>query len=537
MASIKIKEAELATDVTGTFRVPVSDGSDTPKTVTIEQIGEVVSPKNISELTNDMGYLTSVNLEDGSTVLGVEEAPKDDKQYVRCNGEWQEMMEVVFVTLTASNGYSMVGQTFTVTISNSAGVTTTTTYTYNDVPVVINIPRASVYTIEAAARDGYFTPATFKSSALKPSRDVDMFYVALSQNTTTFDDTVASTTLNQGEDIDTSWIKGKRCLVKKTDTGVAICYLDDNNSELFHDGVTQAVLDGSMGQWMTDIPEYWFSMDESVENVHALTLANSEQTNWKHSRRVLLGVTKAYNVDGVLWSKCDGTIYPTVSLNPKVFHQYAVACGDGFDIIDYESHQKIAHLFYAKYANLNPQGMSQFGSGQNTTQRIMGTTASLGNNDGKTSTQISFLGIEDFYGCVNEWMSGIHGNGSLYYIYDGYEPDTVPTVDYRTIDIGGSQRGGWISKLTWGENADVIPTEVSGSSSTYYSDYGSLAYSGWRAVHRSSSVAHAYGGVACFDALNTSSHSSAYVGSRLQYRGEITVIEDPAEFINLPVGF
>lgn len=44
---------------------------------------------------------------------------------------------------------------------------------------------------------------------------------------------------------DTSWIKGRRCLVKKADTGVAICYLDGNNSELFHDGVTAASLDGA----------------------------------------------------------------------------------------------------------------------------------------------------------------------------------------------------------------------------------------------------------------------------------------------------
>lgn len=46
---------------------------------------------------------------------------------------------------------------------------------------------------------------------------------------------------------DISWIKGRRCLVKKTADGVAICYLDENNSELFHDGTTAAKLDGSMG--------------------------------------------------------------------------------------------------------------------------------------------------------------------------------------------------------------------------------------------------------------------------------------------------
>jgi hypothetical protein len=46
--------------------------------------------------------------------------------------------------------------------------------------------------------------------------------------------------------------------------------------------------------------------------------------------------------------------------------------------------------------------MEQFGSGENSYTRTIGTTSSLGNNDGKTSTQISFLGIEDFYGGKNE---------------------------------------------------------------------------------------------------------------------------------------
>ena len=42
--------------------------------------------------------------------------------------------------------------------------------------------------------------------------------------------------------------------------------------------------------------------------------------------------------------------------------------------------------------------MDKFGYGEASNTRTIGTTSSLGNNDGKTSTQISFLGIEDFYG-------------------------------------------------------------------------------------------------------------------------------------------
>lgn len=349
--------------------------------------------------------------------------------------------------------------------------------------------------------------------------------------TVTFDDNDPSVEL--ATDGDTSWIKGRRCLVKTIDTGIAICYLDDNNSNLFYDGVTEAKLDGTMGQFMTDIPEYWFSMDESVEGVHTLSLTNQEVDGWKKSRRVLLGVTEAVNVDGVLWSRVTGSEQSTGSLTSTVFHNYAVANGEGFDIIDYESHCKIAHLFYAKYANRDPQTMTQFGYGEDSYTRTIGTTSTLGNSDGKTSTQISFLGVEDFYGGKYEWMSGIHGNGSTYYIYDGYEPDKVPTAEYRTVDIGGSSRSGYITKVYHGEHADMIPTEVTGSSTTHYCDYGFVAYAGWRPVLRSCHSAHPAGGVACFYANYGSGDSYASVGSRLQYRGEIQVIDNIEDFINL----
>jgi hypothetical protein len=348
---------------------------------------------------------------------------------------------------------------------------------------------------------------------------------------------------------DSSWIKGRRCLVKKTDTGVAICYLDENNSELFHDGLTPASLDGSMGQWMTDIPSYRYSHKggeydvSNIQNlVHEITLTHNDSddniTEWGNAglfRRCLVGVTKAINIDGKLWSKKG--VRSTGNLTPVVFHDYAIALGDGFDIIDYETHCKIAHLFYAKYANRNSQKMSQFGYGSTSYPRVSGTTSSLGNNDGKTSTQISFLGIEDFYGNMSEWVGGIHSNNSVYYIYDGFEINTVPTSGYRTIDIGGSSRYGYINKVYWGEHGDMIPIEIGASPTTNYCDYSWIARKNWNIACRSSSGGGDNGGVAFFDSSYSNNMSESSCGSRIQYRGPIQVIEDPAEFIAMPDGF
>lgn len=236
---------------------------------------------------------------------------------------------------------------------------------------------------------------------------------------------------------DTSWIKGKRCLAKNTNNGVAICYLDENDSTKYHDG-TNAALDGTQGQWMVDLPSYWlehigqeYANPADPEDLdHTLVLEHrdaddeeNDQTwnktdgNKVFSRRVLLGVTEAVNVGGKLWSRSNNE-QSTGSLTASEFHRYANALGTGWDIIDYETHCKIAHLFYAKYGNKDAQG--QLGAGQDSYRRIIGTTYTLGNKDGADANNVSFLGIENPWGCKYEWMSGIHSNKSIYYIYDGY---------------------------------------------------------------------------------------------------------------------
>lgn len=352
---------------------------------------------------------------------------------------------------------------------------------------------------------------------------------------------------------DISWIKGRRCLVKKTADGVAICYLDENNSELFHDGTTAAKLDGSMGQWMTDLPEFNIQCTEGESDWVKLHISRDQEIGHK-SRRVLVGVTEAVDIGGKLWSckhllNSTSGLTSTGSLTATQFHNYANALGSGFDIIDYESHCKVAYMFMAKYKSKDPQSMEQFGLGEYSYERTLGTTSSLGNKDGHTNTQIAMFGTEDWYGCKDEWMGGIHSNTRTYYIYDGFEPDKVPTVPYRTIETNlatthmdgtikeVNDMAGYMSRMMWGEHADLIMAENSGSNAYFYPDYSIVGYDGWRVVNRSSDYANESGGLFYFDGNYVSSDYLSGVGSRIQYRGKIEVIDDPQEFINLPVGF
>lgn len=343
---------------------------------------------------------------------------------------------------------------------------------------------------------------------------------------------------------DISWVKGRRCLVKKTAKGVAICYLDENNSELFHDGTTQAKLDGSMGQWMTDLPEFSYLCTEGESDWVKLHISKEPNLENK-SRRVLVGVTEAtyrYNGSYKIWS-CKHSLGETDSLRPETnlsaetFHTYAINLGEGFDIVDYETHCKVAYMFMAKYKSKDPQSMEQFGAPYG---EIIGTTSTLGNNDGHTSTQTAIFGIEDWYGCKAEFMGGINYDNSngAYYIYDGLEPGKVPTVPYRTVaDRGINSQSGYISRMEWGDHADLIPIETSGNSKYFYSDACDIGHYGQFLVYRSGASNGNVGGLFYFQCDQDASYQSSMIGSRIQYRGEIEVIEDPQEFINLPVGF
>lgn len=355
---------------------------------------------------------------------------------------------------------------------------------------------------------------------------------------------------------DISWIKGKRCLVKKTDDGVAICYLDENNSELFHDGVTEAKLDGSMGQWMVDLPEFNIKCVEGESDWVKLYIGKDKEFGHT-SRRVLLGVTEGVRRQGpgynTLWSVkhnlgSNDDIRSTSNYSLTTVYNEATNLGNNWGIIDYETHCKLAYMFMAKYKSKDPQGMDKFGYGQDSMDRVIGTTSTLGNNDGKTETQISIFGVEDAYGGRNEWMSGIHGNGKTYYIYEGLTLNNPPTVPYRSNELNsiitissGEEietfyRYGSISRMEWGEYADLIPTETSGSAKYFYADYGQVGQDGMQGVYRSGSYGESGCGLFYFYCYNP--YSSYYsCTSRVQYRGKITVIDNPQEFINLPVGF
>ena len=334
----------------------------------------------------------------------------------------------------------------------------------------------------------------------------------LSWGTIDIPDQMAIMTIDESDDNskivvsgDSSWIKGRRCLAKNIDNGVAICYLHEDDSFKFHDG-TEAALDGSMGEFMVDFAENYVTSKNYGNDIVGVKVSPTEGTT--KFRRVLLGaVAGSIDDNGTMHSIVGEDVRPSNIPAILEAHTAATNCGNGWDIMDYEAWNKITILSWAKHGTLDLDkiyGSDQFGNSV-------------------------LLEIVDFtMGGLMYWIGGIAKQriesaekpGSFidrFYIYDGVPLDF--SKDFRTIDVKYDGPSGTVGKMLWGEHADLIPIGMGTKYSVnfYISSDPDISY-----VFRDIS-----------EFIVNVSENVEYANARLQYRGNITVIDNPEEFKQL----
>ena len=254
----------------------------------------------------------------------------------------------------------------------------------------------------------------------------------------------------------------------------------------------------------------------------------------------------------------------TASMTWTDFHYYSVQ--RGMQQIDALMHFRIANLAYAKYGRRNMQ--EQCGAGSHTNMRTTGGTMSRGMQDtigyegakainpnvtnslvdenrvhqyawyvdkdeygAAKVTQVNnicCLGYEDIYGHKYDMMDGVDlpntsGNEGKWRIW-------MP--DGSTIMIKGTTNSGnWIMAVAHGRLMAVVPVgSMNGSSSTYYSDMYWISTATVRVVYRGYNHASASGGVSIANANYDASHTNAYIGSRLAFRGKLVRAQSVAAY-------
>lgn len=206
---------------------------------------------------------------------------------------------------------------------------------------------------------------------------------------------------------------------------------------------------------------------------------------------------------------------PVTYLTRDQFRQAARKRGSGWEMYTYGAHKTLFWLFAVEYATLNSQkpfnaqkdanGFSQGGLGEGASQMTdwtnfnntnpfipCGYTNEFGNRSGEKAYVVKnasggthatlmanrYRGIENPFGHVWKYTDGANiqvttGDAGLSILWTTDDPSNFSDTSYTGYDKKGNicRTSGYAKKMLLGENGDIIPTEVDGSSSTYWCDY------------------------------------------------------------------
>lgn len=241
------------------------------------------------------------------------------------------------------------------------------------------------------------------------------------------------------------------------------------------------------------------------ENLYAYSDGNSSLNN-------LRGGNNTSDWDGTYRSLLKR---PVTNLTRDQFRQAARKRGSGWEMYTYGAHKTLFWLFAVEYATLNSQkpfnaqkdanGFSQGGLGEGSTQMTdwanfnnsnplipCGYTSEFGNGSGEKAYVVQnasggthatlmanrYRGIENPFGHIWKYTDGANiqvttGDAGLSILWTTDDPSNFSDTSYTGYDKKGNicRTNGYAKKMLLGEDGDIVPTEVGGSSSTYWCDY------------------------------------------------------------------
>ena len=257
-------------------------------------------------------------------------------------------------------------------------------------------------------------------------------------------------------------------------------YDDVTKEETAKYGDENFAFDGSNGQVLTRIPEFYYKR-EQVDGVEYQYISKYPQEGYEKSEAFSIGrytmsgnSTKVYSRSGYA---------PLVNVTITDFRNYAKKLGDDFGQLDWR-YFILQLLYLIEYADYNSQEILGQGNTANTAAVSSGGCDTLGmksgtlNNDGKHS--MIYRGIEDIFGNIWQFIDGINVNNHQTYI--NYNPNTyqVDTFngDYQALGYANALTDGYINKIGFDlENSlisfpiEATATDVGSIKSYYYHNF------------------------------------------------------------------
>ena len=272
----------------------------------------------------------------------------------------------------------------------------------------------------------------------------------------------------------------KRCVLN-TD-GTVKYFLDPNDSTKKADGTT-AIIDGSDGNVMVQIPKFWYKY-EFADGKHKWLISDGEQPGFEvHPAFDRQGTIRdfryypayqGFTLSGKLISG-SGRV-PTANKTRAVFRTEAAANGTGWSQIDWNLLIAVQLLYLTEYADFDTQAMLGQGiTSGSTYTAVTGSSNSLGNASSpstNTNTQfMSYRGIENWYGQIYKFIDGVNIKNREYFVNKkpSTYADDVFTGDYVTTGITMVATNGYVKNIAQNKNG-FISSDATGTNSTYIPD-------------------------------------------------------------------
>ena len=274
----------------------------------------------------------------------------------------------------------------------------------------------------------------------------------------------------------------KPCVLGGSTLSAVLYYLNRDNYTLKENGETAEIGDGH--NVMVEFPKIGYKMtkDSNYQYIWVTDNPNAEGFCYlAHSLdsegdcdKIYIG---AYLAHRNLYLLSSSGVSPISNISLTSARNYLYS--NNFQLLSFYPLTLLQCLYVIIYKNLN----SQVALGQGY------TNASAKDKTGSTDTKpfcygnpnsgtehVKFLGIEDFYGNLFQWIDGLYCDSS-YNVKTDYNNFTGEDGSaFRYSQSGFSFiMGGYINKISGTNNGGFVPLSASGSSSTYFADYASLS--------------------------------------------------------------
>lgn len=257
-----------------------------------------------------------------------------------------------------------------------------------------------------------------------------------------------------------------RCVVDNN--GNVVYYLDEDDSAIQEDGISPSKLDGTDGQVVVELPEFYYSKDNGQFKVSKETFNGATKFE-----RTYIGFSEASedNVNNKLQSVVGNQPIKLKSLTE--LRAMASNVGSNWQLADYKTRDVLKMLFAIEYGGLNSQTLIGNGIVSDSGVKDTGKTISLGNKTGiGQDGAISYRGIENLWGNIDEIVEGLVVTDSSYYIADsnyGSFVDDSNKGSYVATGVVPIVSDGYISKLDISGN--IVGSETLGNNIDFVGDH------------------------------------------------------------------